>query len=152
MALPELIFELENGAHAPSRAHEDDAGLDLYANEDAVLAFGSPTFIHTGVHMLIPSGYVGLICPRSGLTKKGKVAEIGVVDAGYTGEIGVTMRYMNSSINDKGGMYVKTSMIEKGDRIAQILILPVQAVMLKAGNVQEVNTARGGNGWGSSGR
>ena len=54
-----LKYELEEGAWAPYRAHKDDAGADLTANEDAILTTASPTVVHTGVHLLIPAGYVG---------------------------------------------------------------------------------------------
>ena len=91
-----LKYELEEDAWAPYRAHKDDAGADLTANEDAILTTASPTVVRTGVHLLIPSGYVGLICPRSGFTQRGIVAEIGVIDAGFTGEIKVTMRLNDS--------------------------------------------------------
>ncbi len=148
----DILYELEAGAHAPTRAHANDAGLDLYANEDVVLSFGSPTFVHTGVHLLVPEGYVGLICPRSGLTKQGKVAEIGVVDAGFTGEIGVTMRLMNAKLDEKGNLRPNVEVIDKGSRIAQIVIIPIAVLEPKQGDVTGVNTERGLNGFGSSGK
>ena len=147
-----IKYELEEGAHAPTRAYAHDAGLDLYANEDVILSFGSPTFVHTGVHMLIPEGYVGLICPRSGLTKQGKVAEIGVIDAGFTGEIGVTMRLMNAQMDEKGNLRPKVEVLDKGSRIAQIVILPIAVFEPEKGNVSGTQTERGQDGFGSTGK
>lgn len=149
--IPKIIYELKKGAHAPTRAHASDAGLDLYANEDVILSFGSPTFIHTGVHILIPDGYVGIICPRSGLTRQGKVAEIGVVDAGYTGEVGVTMRLTANNIDEKGNLRPKLAAIDKGTRIAQMIIMPIAQCELMTGDVSGTATERGANGYGSTG-
>lgn len=150
--MQEIIYELEEGAHAPTRAHASDAGLDLYANEDVILSFGSQTFVKTGVHMLIPAGYVGLICPRSGLTKKGIVAEIGVVDAGFTGEIGVTLRLMNAKLDEKGNLRPNVQILDKHSRIAQIVILSIASLTPAAGDVSGTVTERGANGFGSTGK
>lgn len=146
-----LKYELEEGAWAPYRAHKDDAGADLTANEDAILTTASPTVVHTGVHLLIPSGYVGLICPRSGFTQRGIVAEIGVIDAGFTGEIKVTMRLNDSFLKGDEAVNVKSCIITRGTRIAQILIMPVAYPELEPGDVKNAKTERGQNGYGSTG-
>ncbi len=148
-----ITYQLDEGAKVPCRAHSTDAGLDLYANEDKTLTNTQPAFVHTGVHMLIPQGCVGLICPRSGMTKEGKVAEVGVVDAGFTGEICVTMRYEHDGVDEWNGKLQRSyAQIEKGDRIAQIVVLPVEMVNLVPGEVTSVNTERGNEGFGSSGK
>ncbi len=147
----EIKYELEEGAHVPTRAHNDDAGFDLYAKNDEVVSFGAPTVVKTGVHLLIPSGYVGLICPRSGLTQKGLVAEIGVVDAGFTGEIQVTMRLNDCVIDDDDYVHAENRLIERGSRIAQMLILPIAYPTLTKGEVINVKTERGQKGYGSTG-
>lgn len=139
----EIKYELEEGAVAPSRAHAADAGWDLTAKETigVVADLGNVT-VHTGVHVLIPEGYVGVISPRSGLTRAGLVTEVGIVDAGYTGELCLAVRYMVSGA---------THVITKGERIAQLLILPLPETQLVPGNVTSVETDRGSHGFGSTG-
>ncbi len=137
---PEITVQLGHYGIMPSRAHDTDAGYDLYASED-VLVTAVPTPINTGVHMLIPEGFCGLICPRSGLTSKGNTAAIGVIDAGYTGEIKVSMTTIKSPLH-----------IKCGDRVAQMLIIPVVTPELKLGNVTNAVTERGANGFGSTGK
>lgn len=149
---PDVVYELEDGAYPPLRAHADDAGMDLYALHNKLIATSTPVVIKTGVHLLIPRGYVGLICPRSGLTQKGIVAEIGVVDAGFTGEIQVTMRLNTCHIDDFDQVSARTYLIERGTRIAQILILPIAYPTLTKGAVINVKTERGQNGYGSTGK
>lgn len=151
-----IEFELEYGAVAPSRAHSADAGFDLASCEDVAIKGGiGNTVVHTGVHVLIPEGYYGLVAPRSGLTRSGVVAEIGIVDAGYTGEICVTMRYERHGLHicGKNKILLTTSeaFINAGDRIAQLLILPLPTVELVAGKVIGIKTERSANGFGSTG-
>ena len=148
---PKVGYQLEDLAWKPYRAHENDAGADLTCNEDAILTTSSPTVVHTGVRVLIPRGFVGLICPRSGFTQKGIVAEIGVVDAGFTGEIQVTMRLNDSYLKGDEVVNVKSCIITRGTRIAQILILPVAYPILEPMDVKHIKTDRGQNGYGSSG-
>lgn len=67
-------------------AHANDGGADLRSNEDTIICAGSQTLVHTGVYMAIPAGYVGLICPRSGLALKHNITVMnapGVIDAKY---------------------------------------------------------------------
>lgn len=152
----EIKFEVEYGAIAPVRAHATDAGFDLTACEDVCLKAGiGNTIVHTGVHVLIPEGYYGLVAPRSGLARSGIVAEIGIIDAGYTGEICVTMRFERHGLHicgkEKVLLAVGETAINAGDRIAQLLILPLPGVHLVRGKVIGVNTERGANGFGSTG-
>ncbi len=148
-----ITYELDEGAIKPCRAHTADAGLDLYSNEEKTLSNTHPVTIHTGVHMLIPQGCVGIICPRSGLTREGKVAEIGVVDSGFTGEICVTMRYERKGVDEWNGKLQRASAtIEKGSRIAQIVVMPVEMVNLVPGEVLNAKTERGTSGFGSTGK
>lgn len=131
--LPEAIL--------PTRAHADDAGLDLYALEDATLADGEGRVVRTGVATAIPSGHVGLISDRSSMAKRGLKTAGGVIDAGYRGELGVVL------LNLSG----KPQAIAKGERIAQLLILPVRIPAVR--EVSELDaTARGEKGFGSTGR
>ena len=152
----QIKFELEYGAVAPVRAYAADAGFDLASCEDTSIKGGvGNTIVHTGVHVLIPEGYFGLIAPRSGLTRSGMVAEIGIIDAGYTGEICVTMRYERHGLHicgkDKILLTTSEASINAGDRIAQLLILPLPSVELVAGTVIGTKTERSDKGFGSTG-
>ena len=134
---------LHKDAKKPTRSHDTDAGLDLYANEN--VSISSTAGVSTGVAILIPEGYVGLIWPRSGLSAKNGIDVLaGVVDAGYTGEIKVILSY-NRDIPS-------TYAVEKGDKIAQLLIQKIEtpAVLI----VDEFNeqTSRGDSGFGSTGK
>lgn len=132
---------LTDTAHCPTRAHRTDAGLDLYADEPATVYPSRVTTVHTGVAVAIPRDYVGLIWPRSGLAvKSGVDVFAGVIDAGYRGEIQVALTTVGDPVP-----------ISTGDRIAQLLIQPVEACDPVI--VRELPEAdRGAAGFGSSGR
>ena len=132
---------LTDTARCPTRSNRDDAGLDLYADEGAVIYPHQPTLVSTGVAVSIPRGYVGLIWPRSGLaTKKGIHRTAGVIDAGYTGEVKVALVSLS-----------ETETVAAGDRIAQLLIQPVEIVDPVI--VRDLPGAeRGADGFGSTGR
>lgn len=135
----DLIFQLDKGAYKPLKAHQNDAGFDLSCREDQVLEPNVANIIDTGVHILIPEGYVGLVCPRSSFNVKGISTPIGIVDAGYTGSIRVVLEPFN------------LTKIFKGNRIAQLVILPLPQFNLIEGDVTKLKTERGCNGFGSSG-
>ena len=135
----DLIFQLDKGAYKPLKAHQNDAGFDISCREDQVLEPNVANTIDTGVHILIPKGYVGLVCPRSSFNVKGISTPIGVVDAGYTGSIRVVLEPFN------------LTKIFKGNRIAQLVILPLPQFNLIEGDVTKLKTERGCNGFGSSG-
>lgn len=134
---------IRDTAKIPTRAHDTDAGLDLYAAESATVMAGSVTSVSTGFSLLIPPGYVGLIWPRSGMaTKNGIDTMAGVIDAGYTGEIIVAL----TSHDD-----TEIHSIEIGDKIAQLLIQPIPAFTLN--QVSSLpGTTRAKAGFGSTGR
>lgn len=134
-----IKYELDEGACAPMRAHDSDAGFDLACKEDLVLEPNVANTIDTGVHVLIPEGYVGLLCPRSSFNVKGIGTPIGVVDAGYTGSIRVVLEPFN------------VTKIFKGNRIAQLVILPLPQIKMVEGKVIGVDTHRGDDGFGSTG-
>ena len=138
MDLQQLDFDLP----APSYAHPGDAGLDLYATEPAEVT-RETVLIPTGVAVAVPDGHVGLICPRSGLSEYGvTVANApGVVDAGYRGE--VMVRLTTTS--------VFPYQVHRGDRIAQLLIVPVARPEVTVVDRLD-GTARGAGGFGSTGR
>jgi dUTP pyrophosphatase len=127
----------------PRHAHEGDAGADLYAREAATLAPGERRLVPTGVAVAIPAGHVGLVTPRSGWAARSGVSIVntpGIVDSGYRGELVVIL------INH-GAVPVE---IARGDRIAQLVVLPVVAVEFEV--VDELDeTGRGTGGFGSTG-
>lgn len=130
------VKRLNSNAILPTRAHNSDAGLDLYFNGDTDR--GRAVGLHTGIAVDIPDGYVGLIWPRSGLTvKTGYDTLAGVIDAGYHGEIIV--------------LCDRSFRAKQGDKIAQLVIVPCVN-----GGVVEVqdfdDSERGDNGFGSTGK
>jgi len=137
------FLKLDPELPTPVSAHEGDAGVDLYAREDTILAPGAWTTIPTGVATAIPAGHAGLVAPRSGLAARlgiGVVNGPGVVDAGYRGEIKVIL------INH-GPEEVR---LRRGERIAQLLVVPI--AMSEFEEVDELpDTSRGAGGFGSSG-
>jgi dUTP pyrophosphatase len=143
----ELLLQiLDAEMDAPARAHAGDAGLDLSARADATLnAADGPVAVPTGVAVAIPAGYVGLVCPRSGLALRDGVTIVnapGVIDSGYRGEIMVILHRVLP-----GSYEVKC-----GDRIAQLLIVPVAHDLEIVVSPTLPDAARHLDGLGSSGR
>lgn len=136
----QIIYELDHNAYSPVRAHDNDAGFDLMCKEDQILEPNKANNIDTGVHVLIPEGYVGLLCPRSSFNIKGIGTPIGVVDAGYTGSLRVVLEPFN------------VTKVFKGNKIAQLVILPLPKIVMVEGKVIGVKTDRGDRGFGSSGK
>jgi dUTP pyrophosphatase len=139
------IARLKEGAQLPSRAHEGDAGLDLYACEAAHIGPGERWSVGTGVGVEIPAGHAGLVLPRSGLARDHGIALVnapGLIDSGYRGELRVLLLNTDPA---------ETFRVEPGDRIAQLVLTPiVTADVVEAQSLNE--SARGGGGFGSSGR
>lgn len=129
----------------PRRAHEGDAGLDLYACEAAHLGPGERWSVGTGVAVEIPPGHAGLVLPRSGLARDHGIALVnspGLIDAGYRGEVRVLLLNTDPA---------EVFRIEPGDRIAQLAIAPV--ALTEPVEVEALaESARGDGGFGSSGR
>lgn len=137
----EIPVMLERGVKMPEKAHTDDAGYDIFSPFDVCILSRSSEVFKTGVHMLIPSGYVGMLKSKSGLNVKKGIRSEGVVDAGYTGEIVVKL------YNDTDNYYN----VHEGDKITQIVILPIPETRLKQVDRFE-KTERGDGGFGSTGR
>jgi dUTP pyrophosphatase len=136
-----LNVMLDDGAFMPTKAHESDAGFDLYTPCCGIVPAYGYLIIDTGVHIAIPSGYVGMLKSKSGLNVKHDLVSEGVIDAGYTGSI-VTKIYNHGNEPYK---------FERGDKITQLVIMPIPNVELV--QVTEfTDTERGDNGFGSSGR
>ena len=138
------VKKLDVDAHIPTKAHDDDAGWDLYSNENTVIYPGEKAVIKTGIVLAIPRGYYGRIAPRSGLAVKNGIDVLaGVVDAGYRNEIGVVL--INHHIDNQFA-------ITKGDRIAQVIFERVDPFELDEVLEFFNNTHRGMGGFGSSGK
>ena len=135
------------GDFPPVRGTEDSAGLDIYhCGEYTLMDPGTRFDVKTDLRVEIPKNHVGLILPRSGLGRKGimLVNTVGVIDSDYRGEIGITLK-------NTGSVPVA---IGRGDRVAQMLIIPYAKVQLE--RVDDVSalseTERGAGGFGSTGR
>lgn len=138
----------------PSRAHPTDAGLDLKASEEFLLPVDTRTFVTTGIGIKIPVNYVGLLFPRSSLSKNGitMTNSVGVIDSDYRGEILVSLCY---SPNSKALLNCSHIQIAKYERIVQLLIVPIHLTPLAefTGTWEEwEDTNRGSGGFGSSGK
>ncbi len=135
---------LDDGLEPPSYAHPGDAGADLRAREDVVLEPGERKLVPTGVSIALPDGFVALIHPRSGLATKHGLTVVnapGTVDAGYRGEIAVTL------LNTDRRQAIE---LKRGDRIAQMVIQRVEYARFLP--VQELSgSVRGAGGFGSTG-
>ncbi len=128
----------------PSVAHEGDAGIDLRARFSVTLSSATgPAVVPTGIAVALPTGYVGLVCPRSGLAARHGIAVLnapGIVDSGLRGEIEVVLFSVREVART----------IHRGDRIAQLLVMPhVQASLRPVDSLPA--SARGERGIGSSG-
>ncbi|MDQ1127258.1 deoxyuridine 5'-triphosphate nucleotidohydrolase [Microbacterium sp. LKL04] len=131
-------------AHVPVYAHPGDAGADLVSTEQVRLAPGQRALIGTGVRIALPDGYVAFVVPRSGLAAKHGITVVnspGTVDAGYRGEIKVTL--LNTDAAEPFD-------IAPGDRIAQLIVMPVsRATFLPVDALPD--SVRGDGGFGSTG-
>lgn len=132
---------LDEGAYMPDRAHEPDAGVDLFSPIKVTVYPGESVVIDTGVHMAIPYGWAGLLVSKSGMNVKHGILSTGLVDAGYTGSIRVKL------YNHGHEAYT----VEEGDKISQIMILPV--LLCGFSQVEALGeTERADGGFGSTGR
>jgi dUTP pyrophosphatase len=137
------VLRLRDDAVLPTRAYEDDAGLDLAACDRVELAPGERSVVGTGLAVAIPHGYAGFVQPRSGLASRHGITIVntpGLVDSGYRGELRVIL--LNT---DREHAFV----VEPGMRIAQLVIVPVEsAAPIDVDELPE--TVRGVRGFGSS--
>ena len=136
---------LNDSATLPTRAHEGDAGLDLYAAEPAHIGPGERWQVATGIAVEIPTGHAGLVLPRSGLARRHGISLVnapGLIDAGFRGEVKVLL--LN---NDPAEVF----RIQPGDRIAQLLVTPFVTVD-PAEAAELAGSERGEGGFGSTGR
>lgn len=137
-----MRVKLDDGAYMPERAHGTDAGYDLRAREVHVVRPYGSAVIDTGVHIELPRGTVGMLKSKSGLNVNHDITSEGVIDVGYTGSI-VAKLY-----NHGPGTY----RIGRGDKITQLVILPLADVGELELAAELADTERGDNGFGSTGR
>ncbi len=139
------IRRLRDDARLPTRAHDDDAGLDLYAVDGATLRPGERAMVPTGIAIELPERHAGLVVPRSGLAARHGIAVVnapGLIDAGYRGEVKVLL--LNT---DREATFT----VEPGDRIAQLVVTRVETPdLVEVDALAESRRADGG--FGSSGR
>ena len=143
MSSMNLEIKLDNGAKVPQHGTENSAGFDISSYEELVLLPLTRCAIKTGIYMKIPKGYYGQIAPRSGLAfKNGIDVFAGIIDSDYRGEIKVIL--YNSDL-------IIPLNIKKGDRIAQLIILPYHNPEIKVVN-ELSESERGNKGFGSTGK
>lgn len=132
---------LNEGAVKPTRAHPQDAGLDLYSRDEQIILPGKSAVFDTGVHVELPPGMFGKLESKSGLNVKYSVVSCGgVIDCGYTGSIAVKLYNLGD----------KPYMVRKGQKIVQMIIQPYLAPELEVVDKLE-DTERGTGGFGSTG-
>lgn len=134
------VERLSSLAKLPTRAHESDAGLDLYSADYYSIFPGEKIIVQTGIKIAIPEGYAGLIWDKSGLARAGLHSIAGVIDAGYRGEIIVSLINLGQDIYH----------IAPGQKIAQILIQKIEAPQIVERKISD-QTDRSKNGFGSTG-
>ena len=132
---------LDDGIRMPERAHENDAGLDIFSPKRTWVFPHNSAIIDTGVHVEIPKGYVGILKSKSGLNVKHGLTGTGTIDAGYTGSIIVKL------YNSSNQQYL----VGEGDKIIQLVIFPIETPEpVLVDHFEE--TERGENGFGSTGK
>ncbi|AKS34717.1 dUTP diphosphatase [Mycolicibacterium goodii] len=143
------VVRLDRELPMPSRAHDGDAGVDLYSAEDVELAPGQRALVSTGIAVAVPHGMVGLVHPRSGLAARVGLSIVnspGTIDAGYRGEIKVSLINLDPQT---------PIVVKRGDRIAQLLVqrveLPELVEVTSFDEAGLADTTRGDGGHGSSG-
>lgn len=140
---PKTIHMKRVDPHAvlPTRAHADDAGMDLYGLENATLEPQKGKILRTGIAMAIPTGFVGMVADRSSMAKKGIKSAGGIIDAGYRGEVHIVLWNLSTEPVE----------LKAGDRIAQLIIFPVATPQIH--EVTDLDeTTRGTKGFGSTGK
>ena len=136
-----MKIKLDEGVKAPTRAHETDAGLDIYSREAQVIPPHGSAVFDTGVHIELPNNTVGMLKSKSGLNVNHGITSEGVIDVGYTGSIKVKL-YNNSD---------KPYTVANGDKISQLVILPILIPKLEFVD-SLAESERGNGGFGSTGK
>lgn len=137
-----MKVKVDVGAWVPKRAHETDAGLDLKAMEGQIVPAKESATFKTGVHIQLPRGTAGILISKSGLNVNHDITSTGLIDEGYTGEIVV-------KLYNHGGYDYE---VKAGDKISQLVIVPVRYEPIELVDSLEETTERGNAGFGSTGR
>lgn len=139
------VLRLDPDLPLPQYAHTGDAGVDLYARNDATLApSGGRVLVPTGIAVALPIGYAGFVLPRSGLALKHGISVVnapGLIDAHYRGELMVVLLNTDPT---------RPYHVSRGDRIAQLVVQRVEEVTWK--EVASLDDNNRGGGFGHSGR
>lgn len=136
-----MKIKLDIGARKPTKAHQDDAGWDLYAMEGQIVPANGSAIFDTGVHVALPFRTAGLLVSKSGLNTKHDITSTGLIDPGYKGSIRV-------KLYNRGDRDYK---VKAGDKISQLVLIPFIGVVLQ--EVDDLGESdRGEKGFGSSGR
>ena len=143
--MPVAVQRLDPDLPLPATAHNGDAGVDLYARENALIAAkGGRVLMPTGLAIAIPLGFAGFVVPRSGLALKHGITLVntpGIIDSGYRGELKVVMINTDPTVD---------YLITRGDRIAQLLIQRIETIDWNV--VDNLDGEDRGGGFGHSGR
>jgi dUTP pyrophosphatase len=131
-------------AITPTRGTEGSAGLDLYADQDVLVSSGASVMLSTGIAVEIPANHVGLVAIRSSVSRSGVslTNSVGVIDSDYRGEIKLCLVYTAGN----SGYYIR-----KGDRVAQLIIMPMLPVEMVQVDALS-GTERGAGKFGSTGK
>lgn len=139
------VQRIRDGVALPRRAHADDAGLDLATAQAVMLAPGERVAVETGLVVAIPTGWVGLVHPRSGLALRKGVTVVnapGTIDAGYRGELKIALVNLSTESVE----------LEVGERVAQLIIQQVALWdVVEVTDLAAEDTQRGAGGFGSTG-
>ena len=143
--LPVAVQRLDPDLPLPATAHTGDAGVDLYARENATIAAkGGRILMPTGLAIAVPLGFAGFVVPRSGLALKHGITLVntpGIIDSGYRGELKVVMINTDPTVD---------YLVTRGDRIAQLLIQRIETIDWKV--MDDLDGEDRGGGFGHSGR
>jgi dUTP pyrophosphatase len=141
--------KLTDPSLAPVRANPTDAGLDLKSAYDVTLTKGVRTLVGTGVQVKIPVNHVGLLVARSSLSKKNIILtnSVGVIDSDYRGEILASLMYLGADLGELDRWIALT----RGERIVQLLVVPIALPTPVYGEQDWFDTERGVGGFGSTG-
>lgn len=137
-----MRIKLDEGAFIPTRAHDTDAGLDIMAKESKVVPARDSATFRTGVHVRLPKDHAGFLLSKSGLNVRHGITSTGLIDEGYDGEI--IVKLFNHSR--------RSYWVEAGDKISQLVVLPVRYEDVEIVDDLEMDSERGSNGFGSTGR
>ena len=137
-----MKIKVDEGGYLPKREHATDAGMDIRSRESGFVLPHSGATFSTGVHVQLPKGTCGVLMSKSGLNVKHDITSTGLIDEGYTGEIMVKL------YNHGDDAYL----VKRGDKISQLVVVPVLYESIELVDELDGNTERGDNGFGSTGK